>query len=146
MDHEKNGLGVFKWQSSGCLIDRMESRWYVWGKLNNYDTLIHSERIGGEMWRLVQFSDVWVTGHAGRAETRPRASNSIEFRTPWKIPPDTDVTRDHMHPRPSNWNIPFLTGPNEQLKFLLEVTTWQRQPKYLRWCARRRKVLTLASC
>lgn len=38
MDHEKNGWGDFKWQSGGCLIDRMEDRWYVWGKLNNYDT------------------------------------------------------------------------------------------------------------
>lgn len=24
MDHEKNGLGIFMWQSGGCLIDRME--------------------------------------------------------------------------------------------------------------------------
>lgn len=29
MDHEKNGLGDLKWQSGGCLIDRMEGRWYV---------------------------------------------------------------------------------------------------------------------
>lgn len=43
----KNGLGGDS-KSQSSLIDRIEGRCYVWGKLNNYDTLIYSE--GQGMW------------------------------------------------------------------------------------------------
>lgn len=138
MDHEKNGPGDFKRRSSGCLIDRMEGRWYVWGKLNNYDTLIHSEGWGGgRCGGLVQFGDVWVTGGAGQAETRPRASKNKKFRAPNTLQKSLLTLMWHGITCTQGLAIEIFHFWQPQMSnsshFALKGTSWQWKPKYLRW-------------